>query len=313
MSEKEKKPFPRIYLLRKAVQLLFFFLVNWVMLQSLIRGDIIGEMTRVLPFLHTARGPISGGAGLLEYTFISINQGEIPFLFIGLIGFFALLTGRLFCGWVCPTGFVCDVLADVAGENKKLSAESDKAAKKFKFILLFIMFILFIPLGVYLKTDFVKHFDYSQALGDLVNNPVSVFSLSEFIFATLPNTVKDIIDTQGIGNLFDKDNPAKGIIFIVWCIVLGINVFYPRFYCKYMCPYAAMSSLFSGSSLLKLQINDARCVGRKGCGVCEKVCPMQIKILDESFKGFTGDGECTLCLECLDKCPYNAIRFKFGI
>ena len=212
---------------------MFFFLVNWVMLQSLIRGDIIGEMTRVpTVFAYCKRSYFRVRITRIHFHFDQPRRNSIPIHRVNW--FFALLTGRLFCGWVCPTGFVCDVLADVAGENKKLSAESDKAAKKFKFILLFIMFILFIPLGVYLKTDFVKHFDYSQALGDLVNNPVSVFSLSEFIFATLPNTVKDIIDTQGIGNLFDKDNPAKGIIFIVWCIVLGINVFYPRFYCKYV-------------------------------------------------------------------------------
>jgi polyferredoxin len=172
---------------------------------------------------------------------------------------------------------------------------------------------MFVPLGIFFKTDFVRYFDYSEALGDLVNNPVSMFSLSEFLFATLPNAVKDTIDTQSLNHIFDKDEVGKGILFIVWCILLGINVFYPRFYCKYLCPYAAMAALFSENSLLKLQIDDARCVGRKNCGICEKVCPMQIRILDESSSGFTGEGECILCLECLEKCPYNAIRFKFGI
>ncbi len=313
LSKKEKKPLPRIYIFRKLVQLLFFFIVNWVILKSLIQTDILAEMTQVLPFLHTARGPISGGAGLLEYSLIMIAKGEIPFIFIGLIGLISILTGRFFCGWVCPTGFVCDALADVAGENKRLSIESDKGGKKFKFFLLFVLFLLFIPLGVYLKTDYVKYFDYSEALGDLVNNPVSIFSLSEFLFATIPNVIQQTIDTQAISHLFNKENPSKGIIFIVWCIILGVNVFYPRFYCKYMCPYGAISSLFSDSSLLKLQINDARCVGRKACGICERVCPMQIRILDESSKGFTGDGECIFCLECLEKCPYNAIRIKFGL
>ena len=91
-----------------------------------------------------------------------------------------------------------------------------------------------------------------------------------------------------------------------------MNVFWPRAYCKYLCPYAAAISFSARYSLVKLQRKPTRCPGRKECGVCEKVCPMQIRILDEDFSGFTGNGECTLCLECMEKCPHDAIKWRFG-
>jgi len=82
-----------------------------------------------------------------------------------------------------------------------------------------------------------------------------------------------------------------------------------------MCIYGAAASIFSEYSLLKLQRLPTRCVGRKACGACERACPMQIRILDEDYKGFTGEGECILCLRCMEACSeqdYDAIKFKFG-
>jgi ferredoxin len=73
--------------------------------------------------------------------------------------------------------------------------------------------------------------------------------------------------------------------------------------------------LFSRFSFLKFKRNPVKCVGRRECGECESVCPLQIRILDEPFEGFTGNGECNLCGKCKEVCnklPYDAINLKFG-
>jgi len=89
-------------------------------------------------------------------------------------------------------------------------------------------------------------------------------------------------------------------------------VWYPRIYCRYICPFAAVSSAITDYAFLKLSRNPVKCVGRSECGICEDICPKQIRILDEPFEFFTGKGECNFCLECKEKCPHDAILIKFG-
>ena len=102
------------------------------------------------------------------------------------------------------------------------------------------------------------------------------------------------------------------IILIFYSLIIVLSFWYPRIYCRYICPFAAISSAVTEYSFLKLARNPVKCVGRSECGICEDVCPKQIRILDEPFEFFTGKGECNLCLECKEKCPHNAILIKFG-
>jgi polyferredoxin len=102
------------------------------------------------------------------------------------------------------------------------------------------------------------------------------------------------------------------VILIFYSLIIILSVWYPRIYCRYICPFAAVSSAVTEYSFLKLARNPVRCVGRSECGICEEVCPKQIRILDEPFEFFTGRGECNLCMECKEKCPYDAVMIKFG-
>jgi ferredoxin-type protein NapH len=313
-SESKKKKIPVISIIRKVIQLLSFFLVNYVALELIFNTefDLFQDILSVLPFLHSARNAWTAGAGLIEYMFYTIAQGKIPYLIFAIIGLLGLFTGRIFCGWMCPTGFLQDLFSGLAGENRRLSLGADKGMKKFKNYIFGAMLILIVPLGYYRVNDAAKYFDYSQALGNLVENPTGIFSFSEYLFATFPNAIKSIFEDLNFISIFDKEDPWKGVLFVTYLIIIAISVYYPRFYCKYMCPYAAAISIFSDYSLLKLKRLPTRCPGRKECGVCERVCDMQVRILDEPFGGYTGNGECILCLKCLEECPHDAIKWKFG-
>jgi ferredoxin-type protein NapH len=312
MSERRLKTLPIIAITRKVVQFLSFFLVNYAILETIFNTQFnpLSEILAVLPFLQTARSAWTAGAGVIEYIFYSISRGTIPYLFLGILGLLGLFTGRIFCGWMCPTGFIQDLLAGLGGDNKKINIILDKSLKKVKTFLLVILLIVFIPLGIYYITDYTTYFDYSQALGDLADNQLQYFSFSEFLFVTFPNFVKYIIENQKIEGIFP--NWVQWVLFFLYLILIGISVYYPRFYCRVFCPYAAGISVFSANSFLKLQRLPTRCPGRKECGVCEQVCPVQVRILDEEYDGFTGEGECYLCLDCMEKCPHNAIKWNFG-
>ncbi|MHA1584380.1 MAG: 4Fe-4S binding protein, partial [Promethearchaeota archaeon] len=263
--------------------------------------------------LQSANSAWTAGAGFIEYFFHGLTKGQFPWFFIALIGLFGLFTGRIFCGWVCPTGFIQDLLSGLSSEKKQMSISSDKSWKNFKIVMLVFMIILIAPLGFLLNSNPDSYLKYKDALGSLATNEPWPFSFSNFLFVTLPDIIQGIVNSLSIGSIFSNYDTLQIVFFFVYIIVLGVSVFYPRFYCKALCPYGAAISLFSQYSMLKLQRLPTRCPGRKECGLCEKACPIQIKILDEPFKGFTGRGECTLCLECIEACPYDAIKWRFGI
>ncbi|MCF2142021.1 MAG: 4Fe-4S binding protein [Candidatus Lokiarchaeota archaeon] len=311
LSTEKSKGLPVIKISRTVIQFLSFFLVNYAILEFIFKTDFsaIQDFLRVLPFLHSADSAWTAGAGLLEYVFHTIIDGKVPYLFLGLIGAFGLFTGRIFCGWMCPTGFIQDLLAGIANENNRFSLNTDRALKKVKGFVLVVLFVLLIPLGYYYTNNPKNYSDYSKALGLFAINPVGPFSFSEFFFVTFPDIIQSIVDNAAVDQLFTPENRVRTIIFFVYLIILGFSIYYPRFYCKYLCPYGAAIKQVSKYSFLKLKRLPTRCPGRKECGICEQVCPMQVRILDEGFDGFTGNGECILCLECMEHCPHDAIKF----
>ncbi len=312
--ESNPKRIPVLAISRKIIQIISFFLINYAALEFIFSAkfSLLENFVKVLPFLHSAKSSWTAGAGLLEYSFFTISQGEIPFFFIAVIALLGLFGGRIFCGWACPTGFIQDLLYGLAGENKRFSLEVDKSLKKVKNFGLIVMFILILPLGVYRISNLGSYIGYKEFLGPLTENTLAPISLSEFLFVTFPGVIQSIIDDVNIQVLFSEGKAWSTILFFVYIIILVLTVFWPRAYCKYLCPYGAAISFSAKYSLVKLQRMPTRCPGRKECGICEKVCPMQIRILDEPYNGFTGEGECTLCLECMEKCPYDAIKWKFG-
>ena len=51
-----------------------------------------------------------------------------------------------------------------------------------------------------------------------------------------------------------------------------------------------------------------------GCGLCEKVCQMDIfRMGEDGVMTIAYQADCCLCLECKYVCPTDAIEFAFGI
>ncbi len=83
-----------------------------------------------------------------------------------------------------------------------------------------------------------------------------------------------------------------------------------RFHCMSFCPFGALASIFDKISVLKVKIDDDKCIG---CVKCVEVCPI-MSIDEESIKEkkakiyFT----CTKCGSCIDICPQKAISYAFS-
>ncbi|MCG7845034.1 MAG: 4Fe-4S binding protein, partial [Methanomassiliicoccales archaeon] len=102
----------------------------------------------------------------------------------------------------------------------------------------------------------------------------------------------------GLQDLFSLTFSLGFIAFLA--IIVASTVIY-RPFCRLFCPFGALSSLFSGYSILGVKRNE-ECVE---CGRCEKVCPPQV------LKERAG-AECYLCGRCMETCQKGALRYSKG-
>jgi len=301
-----------ITILRRVVQVIAFLLINYIFLELIFSINLLSldSLIKVLPILNSPMNPISNGAGILEYIFFFITEGIFPLFLIAVLILVLIFTNRVFCGWVCPIGTFQDACAAIPTEKKRIKTSTHKSLLKIKYVIVIFIIIIIIPLGITKISNNIFYLDYRANLGDLGENPMGYFSLSEYIFVFFPNMIRDMILTGSLQPLFS--NLLVFIIFIFYLVVIVLSVWYPRIYCRYICPFGAVASAVGEYSFLKLSRNPVKCVGRTECGICERVCPKQIRMLDEPFEFFTGKGECNFCLKCKELCPYDAISIKFG-
>ena len=101
-----------------------------------------------------------------------------------------------------------------------------------------------------------------------------------------------------------------------WAFVIGNVLYYAvgialafafkdnRAFCKYICPITVFLKPMSYFSLMRIRCQKDKCVS---CGKCEKVCPMNVDVTDNSRKRKNGT-ECILCFECVKSCPKDALH-----
>ena len=103
-----------------------------------------------------------------------------------------------------------------------------------------------------------------------------------------------------------------------WAFIIGNLLYYfigivlafmfkdNRAFCKYICPITVFLKPMSYFSLIRIKCDKSKCIS---CGKCERVCPMDVKVTDNSRKRENGT-ECILCMECKKACPKDALLIK---
>ncbi|MDX9871055.1 MAG: 4Fe-4S dicluster domain-containing protein [Clostridia bacterium] len=132
------------------------------------------------------------------------------------------------------------------------------------------------------------------------------FSLALVLFIWY--VLKNPVDPQSTAELywFIGGNILFYCVGIILAYVLKDN----RAFCKYICPIPVLQKAFSRFSLLKIKVDPAKCVD---CGRCEKVCPMDVKLLEyKNKKQRVLSTECIWCSTCIYECPENAIASSIG-
>jgi ferredoxin len=87
-------------------------------------------------------------------------------------------------------------------------------------------------------------------------------------------------------------------------VILALNAFRPRFWCRVLCPLGALLGLLSRFAALGMSKRDDAC---DGCDRCRDDC----QGADEPRGRETWrEGECVLCLNCQAACPHDVLSFS---
>lgn len=202
---------------------------------------------------------------------------------LGFLMAFGIVFGRLACGFLCPFGFLQDLLYKIKLKKIKIKKKYDKKLRWIKYIIL-VVFVFLLP--VFLTDRFGLGSPYFCKL----ICPVG----------TLEGGIPLLLGNEGLrvnlGWLFGW----KSFVLVA---TLVMSVFIYRFFCKYLCPLGAIYSLFNKYSFYQLKIDPNTCID---CKRCEKVCKMNVEVLSDNSRR-----ECILCGDCEKVCPTNALTISF--
>ncbi|WP_276915665.1 4Fe-4S binding protein [Parvibacter caecicola] len=108
----------------------------------------------------------------------------------------------------------------------------------------------------------------------------------------------------GLWHLFQFNETTWGLLIFPAILVLELVVL--RKWCHKFCPISAVLSLVSqGNRTLRPRVSQEKCLRTRGidCRACVEACPEQ---LDPHASNIA---ECTKCGQCKEKCPAQAISF----
>lgn len=289
---------------------------RWVVVRKIIQ--YLSLMVFLAIFLMTRRGgwspnlvdismrldPLVMLANLLaSRTFLVTSS-------IALITILAILIfGRAWCGWICPLGTTLDLfsLDKLRGERKSPSERWRNA--KYALLVIILTAALFGNLTLLALDPLTLLFrSLTATILPALNQIITVSENALFQIPQLSDAVANfdgwirpaLLPAQPI---YFRDALLFAVMFIG---VLALNIFAPRFWCRYLCPLGGMLGLISRVAFFRREVSEP-C---KGCTLCTSACPTGT-INPE--KNYTSDpAECTMCMECLEPCPRSLIKFTPG-
>ncbi len=197
------------------------------------------------------------------------------FIFLSII-LMSFIFGKSFCSWLCPVGFISELIGDFGEKMMKKIFRMKKKLIFPKWIdyplrsLKYLMFGFLFYSVFFLMTD--------TAINAFLDSPYNLTADIKMYY-------------------FFADISRAGLIIIAALFILSI--FLRNFWCRFLCPYGAFLGILSILSPNKVKRSSVSCIE---CGLCAKVCPSNIKV--DKINIVVSD-ECTSCMNCVDICPVS--------
>lgn len=266
---------------RKLTQIIITLLYN-PHLKNLFTGRLYTGKTKsvCVPGLNCYSCPTAAGScplGQLQQSLAGLKKGINTYV-IGFLLMFAALFGRFVCGWLCPFGFLQELIYRIPVPKclKRL-----RILGWLKYAVLTLLVFL-IPI----LTSIQKGIGY-------------------------PAFCKYICPQGTIGGLFlirtsEALQERVGLLFVLKILILlailVTSAFIFRPFCRFICPLGAIYGLFNRISLIGIKHDKNICTS---CGLCKKTCPMRLEPEKEC-----NHADCIRCGKCIKKCPEGALSFS---
>ncbi len=267
---------------RKIMQLYLALLFN-ANLKGFVSGRIYSGDTKIwcAPGINCYSCPGATGAcplGSFQGSFSSGHHSTIYYV-AGILLLYAVLFGRMICGWACPFGLIEELLYKIKSPKLRKNPVT-RILSFFKYAIL-VLFVFIVPI--------------TYAIRDL---PLPAFCKYICPIGTIEG---------GLGLLSNAANESYlsmlGPLFtwkfmLMVSIVVG-SIFIFRLFCRFLCPLGAFYGLFNKFSMFGVKVDESKCTH---CNLCIAHCKVDIR--------HVGDQECINCGECIDVCPTKAISWK---
>jgi polyferredoxin len=258
--------------IRRSIQFAFLALNVWIAAQFYFfvrQFETGGASTVSRPAGVEGWLPI---AGLMNLKFFLVT-GQMPLIhpaaMVLMASFLAgsLLFRKSFCGWLCPVGTISEYLWKLGRQtfrrNFLLPRWLDVGLRSLKYILfaLFAYAVVSMP---------------AQALAEFLQSPYGI-----------------VADVKML-NFFRFMGITAAVVLAVFALA---SVFVQNFWCRYLCPYGALTGLASLLSPLRIRRDPVKCID---CAKCAKACPSRLPV-DALIQ--IRSAECLGCMECVAVCP----------
>ena len=249
-----------IRLLRWPVQALaFLFFV--IVLVGTVCSLSIGSFSLACPL------------GLLQ----NITASKIILLTTVIAGLFlvflTLAVGRFACGWLCPFGFVLDLVGKVVPR---------------RFLLPEVI-----------RSRMAKYGVAAAALG--VSGAVGY---QAFCTVCPIGTLCRSYGVQGV---------VGGAELAILPAVAALETSEKRSWCRYLCPVGALLALCARIGLIRIVIGAMRCkkFSCMRCAETCPMGIVPESDLREGVSPRIDMSECIMCMRCIDTCPHGAVKIRF--
>ena len=211
--------------------------------------------TVCVPGLNCYSCPAASGACPIGSFQSVVGSSKFSFSYYvtGTLILIGVLLGRFVCGFLCPFGWLQELLHKIPG--KKLSTKKLKPLTYIKYAVLLFAVVL---LPVLVVNDL--------GMGD------PFFCKYICPQGVLEGAIPLSIMNTGIRSALGKLFTWKLAILIA---VAVLSVLFYRPFCKWVCPLGAFYALMNKVSLLGINVDQCKCVS---CGKCAKVCQMDVDV-----------------------------------
>ena len=202
------------------------------------------------------------------------------FYVCGTLLLYAILFGRMICGWACPFGLIQELLYKIKTPKVKKSPIT-RILSFFKYVVL-IFFVGVVPITYALR-----------------NQPLPAFCKYICPAGTIEGGLLLLSNKLNESAFFPMLNYLFTWKFVLMISIVVGSVFIFRLFCRFICPLGGLYGLFNKLSVFGVKVDEEKCTH---CNLCVAQCKCDIK--------HVADQECISCGECIDVCPTKAISWK---